>query len=117
MIGNWVASIEGLRSNELTFYRNELVHFHYILSLLETKRQLENLTTDPARVQYRPKLLTSLGNGMPSIPPSHIEMYLSLEVERPGLRGSFQIGGLEGATKCSCGDCFGDIRCDGNFSE
>ncbi|GFW18983.1 hypothetical protein TNCV_164982 [Trichonephila clavipes] len=54
---------------------------------------------------------------MPSIPPSHIEMYLSLEVERPGLRGSFQIGGLEGATKCSCGDCFGDIRCDGNFSE
>ncbi|GFY12720.1 hypothetical protein TNCV_2449111 [Trichonephila clavipes] len=44
-------------------------------------------------------------------------MYLSLEVERPGLRRSFQIGGLEGASECGYGDCFGDIRCDRNFSD
>ncbi|GFV65337.1 RNase H domain-containing protein [Trichonephila clavipes] len=44
-------------------------------------------------------------------------MYLGLEVERPGLGGSFLIGGLEGARRCSYGDCFGDIRCDGNLSE
>ncbi|GFW26161.1 hypothetical protein TNCV_3396571 [Trichonephila clavipes] len=39
--------------------------------------------------------LTSLGNGMRSAPPSHIEMYLGIEVERPGLRGSFLISGLK----------------------
>ncbi|GFT06811.1 DDE_3 domain-containing protein [Trichonephila clavipes] len=38
-------------------------------------------------------------------------MYLSLEVERPGLRGSLMISGLEGAKVCGYGDCFGDIRC------
>ncbi|GFV71493.1 hypothetical protein TNCV_4562451 [Trichonephila clavipes] len=40
--------------------------------------------------------LTSLGNGTQSFPPSFIEMYLGLEVQRPGLRRSFLIGGLEG---------------------
>ncbi|GFW37225.1 hypothetical protein TNCV_5021231 [Trichonephila clavipes] len=42
----------------------------------------------------------SLGNGTRSVPLSYIEMYLSLGVERPGLRGSFLIGGLEGAKGC-----------------
>ncbi|GFU89247.1 uncharacterized protein TNCV_2549681 [Trichonephila clavipes] len=42
-------------------------------------------------------------------------MYLGLEVEKPGLRGSFLIGGLEGARVC--GYCFGDFRYDGNFSK
>ncbi|GFU99570.1 hypothetical protein TNCV_4082911 [Trichonephila clavipes] len=42
-------------------------------------------------------------------------MYLGLEVERPRLRRSFLIGGLEGARMCVYGDFFGDIRCDGNF--
>ncbi|GFV19847.1 hypothetical protein TNCV_480731 [Trichonephila clavipes] len=49
--------------------------------------------------------------------PSHIEMYLGLEVERTGLRGCFLIGELEGTRGCSYFDCFGDIGCDGNFSE
>ncbi|GFW28972.1 hypothetical protein TNCV_202951 [Trichonephila clavipes] len=61
--------------------------------------------------------LTSLGNGRRSISPSHIEMYLGVEVERPGLRGSFLIGRLEGARGCGYGDCFRDIQYDGNFSE
>ncbi|GFX21913.1 hypothetical protein TNCV_2311901 [Trichonephila clavipes] len=39
-------------------------------------------------------------------------IYLGLEVERPGLRGSFLISGLEGARGCGYGDCFGDIGCD-----
>ncbi|GFV36134.1 hypothetical protein TNCV_2111511 [Trichonephila clavipes] len=43
-------------------------------------------------------------------------MYLGLEEERPGLRGSFLIGELEGAGGCSYCDCFGDIRWNGNFS-
>ncbi|GFX75953.1 hypothetical protein TNCV_2239241 [Trichonephila clavipes] len=43
-------------------------------------------------------------------PPPHIEMYLGLEVERPGLRGSFLIGGLEGESGCGYGDCFEDIQ-------
>ncbi|GFX98105.1 transposable element Tcb2 transposase [Trichonephila clavipes] len=42
-------------------------------------------------------------------------MYLGLEGERPGLRRSFLIGGLEGARECVYGDFFGDIRCDGTF--
>ncbi|GFV45840.1 hypothetical protein TNCV_2322001 [Trichonephila clavipes] len=58
---------------------------------------------------------TSLGNGMRNVPPSHIEMHLGLEVERPGLRGSFLIGGLEGARGCGYSDFFGDIRCDGKI--
>ncbi|GFW09143.1 putative LOC100569746 [Trichonephila clavipes] len=44
-------------------------------------------------------------------------MYLDLELERPGLRGSFLIGELEEARVCGYGDCFEDIRCDGNFPE
>ncbi|GFV12478.1 uncharacterized protein TNCV_1792571 [Trichonephila clavipes] len=60
--------------------------------------------------------LTSLGNGTQSVPPSHIEVYLSLEVERPGLRESFLIGGLEGVNG-GYSVCFGDILCDGNFSD
>ncbi|GFV47072.1 hypothetical protein TNCV_2699661 [Trichonephila clavipes] len=43
-------------------------------------------------------------------------MYLGLEVERPRLRGSFLIGGLEGSRVYGYDDCFGDIRCDRNFS-
>ncbi|GFU58563.1 uncharacterized protein TNCV_4068761 [Trichonephila clavipes] len=39
--------------------------------------------------------LTSLENGTRNVPPSHIEVYLGLEVERPGLRGSFLISGLK----------------------
>ncbi|GFT59417.1 hypothetical protein TNCV_1750911 [Trichonephila clavipes] len=39
--------------------------------------------------------LTSLGNGTRNVPASHIERGLSLKVERPGLRGSFQISGLK----------------------
>ncbi|GFW30241.1 hypothetical protein TNCV_3850121 [Trichonephila clavipes] len=35
-----------------------------------------------------------------------------LEVERPGLRVSLLIGGLEQARGCGYGDCFGDTRCD-----
>ncbi|GFY09668.1 hypothetical protein TNCV_381621 [Trichonephila clavipes] len=34
---------------------------------------------------------------MRNVPPSHIKMYLGFEVERPGLRGSFLISGLEEA--------------------
>ncbi|GFU16919.1 hypothetical protein TNCV_1254871 [Trichonephila clavipes] len=42
-------------------------------------------------------------------------MYLSLEVEMLGLRGSFLISGLEGASGCGYCNCFSDILCDGNF--
>ncbi|GFU38987.1 hypothetical protein TNCV_2144341 [Trichonephila clavipes] len=61
--------------------------------------------------------LTFLGDGMRSVPPSHIEMYLGLKVEKSGLRGSFLIGELEEKRGCEYGDCLGDIRCDRNFSE
>ncbi|GFV11754.1 hypothetical protein TNCV_977431 [Trichonephila clavipes] len=64
-----------------------------------------------------PENLTSLGSGTRSVPPSHIEMYLDIEGKRPGLRESFLIGRSEGVMGCNYGDCFGDIRCDGNFSE
>ncbi|GFX00529.1 hypothetical protein TNCV_2235361 [Trichonephila clavipes] len=59
----------------------------------------------------RNERLASLGNGTHSVPPSHIEMYLGLESERPGLRASFLICGLEGARGSGYGDCFGDLRC------
>ncbi|GFV46809.1 hypothetical protein TNCV_887671 [Trichonephila clavipes] len=40
--------------------------------------------------------------------PSHFENICGLVMERPGLRGSFRIGGLEGARECGgYGDCFG----------
>ncbi|GFS49306.1 hypothetical protein TNCV_2411031 [Trichonephila clavipes] len=55
------------------------------------------------------------GNKTRNVPPSHIEKYLGLEVERPGVRGSYLISGLEGARGCGYDDCCGDIRCDGNF--
>ncbi|GFU33847.1 hypothetical protein TNCV_3241031 [Trichonephila clavipes] len=42
-------------------------------------------------------------------------MYLGFQVERPGLRRSFLIGGLEGARGYVYGDFFRDIRCDGYF--
>ncbi|GFX03232.1 hypothetical protein TNCV_4848891 [Trichonephila clavipes] len=45
--------------------------------------------------QTEPRSLTSLGNGTRNVPPSHIERYLGIEVERPGLRGSFLISGLK----------------------
>ncbi|GFW39865.1 uncharacterized protein TNCV_4358601 [Trichonephila clavipes] len=42
-------------------------------------------------------MLDNFGKGNARRSPSHIEMHLGLEVERPGLKGSFLIGGLEGA--------------------
>ncbi|GFX92116.1 hypothetical protein TNCV_1740361 [Trichonephila clavipes] len=53
--------------------------------------------TGEFRIHLNPKAesLTSLGKGTRNVPPSHIEMYLDLEEERPGLRGSFLISGLK----------------------
>ncbi|GFV33419.1 hypothetical protein TNCV_4164561 [Trichonephila clavipes] len=39
---------------------------------------------------------------------SHIEMYLDLELERPGLRRSLRISGLEGARGCGYGTLQGE---------
>ncbi|GFW33144.1 hypothetical protein TNCV_2110721 [Trichonephila clavipes] len=53
------------------------------------------LTADHVVLNSNQESLTSLGNGTRNVPPSHIEMYLGLEVERPGWRGSFLISGLK----------------------
>ncbi|GFU93213.1 hypothetical protein TNCV_4217391 [Trichonephila clavipes] len=68
---------------------------------------LETVVVKAQRIK-KTQLLTSLGKGTRSVLPFHMKMYLHLEVERPGLRKSFLIGGLEAARGCAYGDCFGD---------
>ncbi|GFV97175.1 hypothetical protein TNCV_3527601 [Trichonephila clavipes] len=69
---------------------------------------------------YRPTRWVFSGTGLEFVtkPATIRYLYHSATVatlERPGLRKSFLIGGLEGAKGCVYGDFFGDIRCDGNF--
>ncbi|GFY17794.1 hypothetical protein TNCV_1075291 [Trichonephila clavipes] len=66
---------------------------------------------------HKNKRLTSLGNGTRSVHSSHIESICGLVMEWPVLRGSFQVGGLEGTKGCAYSNCFGDIRCGRNFSK
>ncbi|GFX71564.1 hypothetical protein TNCV_2695521 [Trichonephila clavipes] len=81
------------------------------------KQGTECCPSDQDKLLAFDERLTSLGNGTQSVPPSHIEMYFGFEAKRPRLRGSFLIGVMEGTRGCGYGDCFGDIQCDGNFSE
>ncbi|GFY11875.1 VHL domain-containing protein [Trichonephila clavipes] len=58
------------------------------ISKLAIKRVHRKLNQEGIK-EKKKALEISLGNGTQDVPPSHIEMYLGLEMERLGLRGSF----------------------------